>query len=334
VKRLSLMANYESFSKPILKWVGGKSQILSSVLETFPKNINNYHEPFIGGGSVLIGLLCEQSQNRTTIHGCIKAYDFNETLINMYINLRDDVETLINELTILFAEYNSIKNHNTEIDETTNKKLRANNATEAMSDKEKYYYWCRDKYNNMSQIEKNSPAGSAIFIYMNRVGFRGMYRESVSAGKKSVFNIPFGNYKTRYVINKGHYLYLSELFANVEFIHRDCEDTLNQILKTNLITPISDFVYLDPPYLPIDKKSFTQYIAANFNEDKHRTLFNKLHELSAHEVLWVMSNADVPMLYEYYPENDWGYKKIVCSRRINSKNPGATAKEVIIYLKK
>ncbi len=39
--------------KPILKWIGGKTQILDKILEDFPKEIDNYHEIFIGGGSVL-----------------------------------------------------------------------------------------------------------------------------------------------------------------------------------------------------------------------------------------------------------------------------------------
>ena len=46
--------NYE---KPLLKWVGGKTQILDKVLNTFPKVIENYHELFLGGGSVLLGVL-------------------------------------------------------------------------------------------------------------------------------------------------------------------------------------------------------------------------------------------------------------------------------------
>ena len=49
--------------KPILKWVGGKSQILENVLNKFPKNINVYHEIFVGGGSVLIGLLTYANKN-------------------------------------------------------------------------------------------------------------------------------------------------------------------------------------------------------------------------------------------------------------------------------
>ena len=53
--------------KPFLKWVGGKTQILDHVLNKFPNKMNNYHEPFVGGGSVLFGLLSLQKQGTINI---------------------------------------------------------------------------------------------------------------------------------------------------------------------------------------------------------------------------------------------------------------------------
>jgi len=43
--------------KPILKWVGGKTQIIDKLIANFPVEINNYRETFLGGGSVLLTLL-------------------------------------------------------------------------------------------------------------------------------------------------------------------------------------------------------------------------------------------------------------------------------------
>ena len=67
--------------KPIIKWVCGKTQILDKVLESFPHEIENYHELFVGGGSVLFGIL--ESQD-ITVKGKVYAYDKNQKLINMY----------------------------------------------------------------------------------------------------------------------------------------------------------------------------------------------------------------------------------------------------------
>jgi DNA adenine methylase len=58
-------------AKPVIKWVGGKSQIIDKLLLLFPKKIRNYHEPFIGGGSVLIAVI-----TNLTITGDVFAYDF------------------------------------------------------------------------------------------------------------------------------------------------------------------------------------------------------------------------------------------------------------------
>ena len=66
--------------KPFLKWVGGKTQIIENISEKVPNNINNYHEPFVGGGSVLFRILKLKNENKIKIKN-IFAYDCNEHLI-------------------------------------------------------------------------------------------------------------------------------------------------------------------------------------------------------------------------------------------------------------
>ena len=74
--------------KPLLKWVGGKTQILDDVMSLFPTKIKNYHEPFIGGGSVLIGLLTYINAGKIKLTGKIYASDLNSNLIGFYKNIQ------------------------------------------------------------------------------------------------------------------------------------------------------------------------------------------------------------------------------------------------------
>ena len=74
--------------KPIVKWVGGKTQILDKLICEFPTEMNNYREIFLGGGSVLLALLSCVKNNVIKIHGNVYAYDINEPLIYMYKNIQ------------------------------------------------------------------------------------------------------------------------------------------------------------------------------------------------------------------------------------------------------
>lgn len=76
-------------TQPIIKWVGGKRQLMSELLKNMPESYNRYFEPFIGGGALFFEL---QPKN---------AYisDVNEELINLYAVVKNDVEALIDELS-------------------------------------------------------------------------------------------------------------------------------------------------------------------------------------------------------------------------------------------
>ena len=168
--------------KPILKWVGGKTQIIDKLMNNFPIEINNYHEPFLGGGSVLLTLLSYVKSGMITIHGNIYAYDLNEPLIYIYKN----IQTRHNEL------YDILKNMITEFNECGNGELNRNptNIHEAKLAKENYFYWIRSKYNKLCLTDKNSILGSAIFIFLNKTCFRGVFRVGPNG-----FNVPYGHYK-------------------------------------------------------------------------------------------------------------------------------------------
>ena len=95
--------------KPFLKWVGGKTQIMKNVIDKIPKEMNNYHEPFLGGGSVLLAVLSLQKQNEIVISGRICAYDLNGSLINVYKNVQNNKDELFSYISKYIEEYDSIK---------------------------------------------------------------------------------------------------------------------------------------------------------------------------------------------------------------------------------
>ena len=77
-------------NKPILKWVGGKTQIIDKILSKFPQKINTYHEIFLGGGSVLIALLSSDKIKTERVF----AYDINKSLIGVYRNVQTKPQEL------------------------------------------------------------------------------------------------------------------------------------------------------------------------------------------------------------------------------------------------
>ena len=91
--------------KPFLKWVGGKSQIINDVIALFPKEMNNYHEPFLGGGSVLLALLSHKANGTIKVAGTIYASDLNSNLIGLYKNVQSNPDGLVAEVKKLSDEF-------------------------------------------------------------------------------------------------------------------------------------------------------------------------------------------------------------------------------------
>ena len=84
---------------PFLKWVGGKTQIIKDIVSKIPHEMNNYHELFLGGGSVLLAVLSLQKQNRIIIKNKIYAYDINSVLINVYKHIQNNKDELYKYIT-------------------------------------------------------------------------------------------------------------------------------------------------------------------------------------------------------------------------------------------
>ena len=305
--------SFEKFTtfKPILKWVGGKTQIIDTLINDFPSEINNYREIFLGGGSVLLTLLSYARNGIIKIHGKIYAYDLNEPLIYVFKNIQSNHEELYNTLHSIITEFNSCGNGE------VNRKPE--NIEQAKVAKENYYYWIRNEYNKLCEVHKKSIKGSAMFIFLNKTCFRGVFRVGPNG-----FNVPYGHYKNPEIINKEHLKEIHNLIQNVIF---ECCD-FNLSLKN---TENNDFVYLDPPYAPETSTSFVGYTEKGFNIENHQNLFRLIHNLTDNNRKIMLSNADVTLVRENFSDKKkYNILSILCKRSINSKNPDAKTNEVII----
>lgn len=283
----------QTLVKPFIKWVGGKTQILDEVLALFPKEIKNYYEPFLGGGSVLLGFLSYIKSGKIKMSGNIYASDINPNIIALYKDIQTNPTGLIEEVKQISDEYYNcpqIKGNR-----------KPKNKEEALTSQESYYYWIRSQFN----IEKCA----SMLLFLNKTCFRGVYREGPNG-----FNVPFGHYNNPTILEEEHIRAVSELIKDVVFVAQSF---------TTLNAEEGDFVYLDPPYAPETDTSFVSYTADGF--DLHSELFNMCKKMKNK---WVMSNADVPLVKDALE----GYEiKIIEARRaINSKNPEAKTNEVLI----
>ena len=302
------------FQKPILKWVGGKTQIIQTLVKYFPPEMENYHELFLGGGSVLLALLTLRREDKIKINGKVYAYDFNEALINVYKNIQTNKEELFETLSQYIKTYDGIKSNETPI----NRKPK--DVKEALQKKENYYYWLRAEYNKKyKDTNKDAVDCSALFIFINKTCFRGMYREGPNG-----YNVPYGHYKkTPTFITKSELDKVSDLIEDVEFIHQSFEESFENIKA-------GDFVYLDPPYAPENSKSFVGYVADGFNLKTHQNLFERTKDLDKKNSKFIMSNAKVELVTESFPKAEYKIIDVTARRAINAKNPDATTTEVFI----
>ncbi len=308
-----------NYQKSFLKWVGGKNKLLGHIIPNIPLEMENYHEIFLGGGTILLAILSLQKENKITIRNKIYAYDLNKSLINCFKQIQKNPQKIYYLVCAVKKTFLSIETNIT-LDSEGNAIKGAPTVTKDnfMTTREHYYYWIRHLFNTSSKTTQKS---AAYFIFLNKTGFRGMYRE----GQDGKFNIPYGlkDKKTDpSIINKSEIKNISALIQNVEFI---CCDFKNSLKNPNL----NDFVYLDPPYAPEKENSFVKYTKKGFNLETHKSLFKLIHGLHEKNIKFVMSNSAVKLVKDSF--NDYTITDITRRNAINSKNPASKAKEVVIY---
>lgn len=290
--------------KPFLKWVGGKTQILKNLNEYIPTKFNDYHEIFLGGGSVLFNIIYLKNTNKITCNK-LYAYDINKTLIDIYNFIKSRPNELYNILNQYVEEYSLIKEFK------GNKKPLSKE--DALESKESYYYYLRNLYNTCNDdITK-----AALFLFLNKTCFRGLYREGPNG-----FNVPFGHYKKSIFLSLQELNNISKIIQDVEFKHMDYESSM-------LLVKENDFCYLDPPYYPESVSSFTKYNRNDFSLDNHNNLFEMIKELNKSNIKFLFSNSNTEYVINSF--SDFKIILINARRAINSKNPSSITQEVLIY---
>ena len=230
---------------PILKWAGGKHKLLHHLLPRFPKQMHNYHDIFVGGGSVLFAILSLRNQGDIVIDGGVYASDINTNLINFYKILQTRPDILYEHVSKHFDLYDTLP---TALKGEANRKPL--NMGEALSSKESYYYWLRTEYNInniLDDVEKAS-----LFLVLNKLCFRGLYREGPNG-----FNVPFGHYKVSPTLERDELCNIGLLIKDVMFSVAD--------YNTSMEKPVTgDFVIFGPTVCTRNEKLFCRLYKIRF----------------------------------------------------------------------
>ena len=177
------------------------------------------------------------------------------------------------------------------------------------------YKKIRDRFNqeNLHILET-----AAYFIYLNKMCFNGLYREN----SKGHFNVPMGDKRT-FSFDHKNLRNVNRLLQNVEIACHSYE---------NINPKEGDFVYFDPPYIPVDKVSFTQYSRSDFGEKDHRKLAEFCSKLDKNGIKYMISNSNTDMTKDIYVHSERIQShEIQVMRTISgSKNNRGMANELII----
>ena len=252
-------------ARPFLKWAGGKTQLLPEFSRRFPidlrsEKITDYVEPFVGGGAVFFFLNQRFSFRRCTI--C----DANEELILTYRVIRRSVKSLIRELENLECEY-------------IRRKPDA---------RERFYYDTRDTFNrergdiDFSRYSAGWIPRAAQMIFLNRTCYNGLFR----VNRRGEFNVPFGKYANPEILYTDNLNDVAAILKHTRILHGDftkCRPFVNR----------NTFVYLDPPYRPLNvTASFTSYAKQGFSDGDQQRLAQFYQDLAATGARLMLSNSD------------------------------------------
>ncbi len=273
-------------AKPFVKWAGGKTQLLKDIENKISYDIHTYIEPFVGGGALLFYLLNNYSNLKKIVIN-----DINIDLIDTYKTIQNNVEELIFLLQKWQDEYYKL--------------------LENEEQKKEYYYAKRVLFN---QRISNKTMQSALFLFLNKTCFNGLYR----VNRKNEFNVPIGSYKKPLICDSENLKAAYFALQKVDILNGDFEQTLSYAEKETLF-------YFDPPYKPLNKtSSFNSYAKDDFNDSEQIRLANfckKIDNLGYH---WILSNSDLKGKNSddnFFDDlfKDFQINRVLAKRSINAK---------------
>lgn len=267
---------------PFLKWAGGKRQLLNQIKERMPKEYNDYYEPFIGGGAVLFELQPEKA----TIN------DINTSLINVYRQVKDNTEEFIELVNKLDSEM--------------------------WEDGKEYYLDIREKYNDKLLKKEYDLELAALFTFMNKHCFNGLYR----VNKKGLFNVPY-NKSRRTSIEEEAVRETAKFLKTVNILEGDFEEACKDAKK-------GDFIFFDSPYAPLNPTSFEAYTKEGFDVESHKRLAELYDELTERGCYCMLTNHNTEFINELYSNKGYRIDVVSVKRMINSDASNRKGEEVII----
>ena len=266
---------------PFIKWAGGKRQLLPYIQELMPKTYDNYYEPFIGGGAVLFHLM---PQKEVIIN------DINKALVNVYRQIKYHPNELMQYLTKIDADI--------------------------PLEHKAYYYEQREQFNDKMMKDEYDLELAALFIYLNKHCFNGLYR----VNSKGLFNVPFNNSNAK-SFNAENILAVSHFLQKVTILEGDFEHACQNAKK-------GDFIFLDSPYAPLNDTSFEAYTKEGFDIPSHKRLAKLFEELNRRGCYCMLTNHNTEFINDLY--QNYNKKVITVRRYINSDAKNRKGEEIII----
>ena len=183
---------------PVVKWAGGKRQLLPILAPMLPSSYNTYYEPFFGGGA----LFCSVAPKKAVIN------DFNVQLVAMYRQIKKSPSSVCDELLDIQTRYNDLR---------------------TMNEKDALYYDLREEY-NFRIMEKRKDVAS-LLIFLNKAGFNGLYRVN-AAGR---YNVPPAHRKQVNAYDKENIVSFSMALKKARIMCGDFEKACSNAEKGDFV---------------------------------------------------------------------------------------------------